>query len=117
MATRASPILSAGDRLGDALADVRALLEWVRNPNPSLTGSALRAVDEQMLTQAEEALARVDNLLAESAAVENTRLLAAVDKALASVRFTMLHESLDPDTVREIEASIEAARDDAETGL
>ena len=119
MATKPSPspTLSAGDRLGDALADVRALLDWVRHPNPSLTGSALRTVDEQMLAQAEDALDRVDGLLAEFAADENTRLLAAVDKALATVRFTVHHEKLDPDTVREIETAIEGARDDAEASL
>jgi hypothetical protein len=117
MATKPSHALAAGDRLGDALADVRALLEWVRHPNPSLTGSALRTVDEQMLAQAEEAMDRVDGLLAEFAADENTRLLTAVDKALAAVRFTVLHEVEDADAARAIETAIEGARDEAETSL
>ena len=117
MAKASSPVLSAGDRVGDALADVRALLDWVRHPNPSLNGSALRTVDERMLEAAEEALERVDALLAESAAVENTRILAAVDKALASIRFTVIHEIEDADATRAIETAIEGARDEAETSL
>ena len=111
-----SPALSHADRMEDALADVRALLTWIRSPNPSLTGNALRAVDEQMLGLAEDAMERVDSLLAESAAEENTRLLAAVDKALAAVRSTARHET-DADAFREIEVSIEAARDEAESDL
>lgn len=111
-----SPALSAGDRIGDALADVRALLAWVRHPNPSLAGDALRAVDAQMLALAEEAMNRVDDLLAEHAAEENTRILAAVDNALATVRFTVRAEA-DVDAAREIEIAIEAARDEVEANL
>lgn len=111
-----NPPLSRADRVGDALADVRTLLAWIRSPNPSLAGNALRAVDEQMLMLAEDAMTRVDDLLAESAADENTRILAAVDKALAAVRFTARNET-DADAFREIEVSIEAARDEAESDL
>jgi len=113
MARKSSPSpahLSVGDRIGDALADVRALLAWVRNPNPSLSGNALRAVDAQMLAQAEEAMDRVDMLLAESAADENTRILAAVDTALAAVRTAVRDET-------DLEAAIEDARDDVEASL
>ena len=110
MATVSSS-LSAGDRVGDALADVRALLAWVRNPNPALTGDTLRTVDSQMLARAEDAMDRVDDLLAEHAAAENMRLLAAVDKALAAVRTAMRDES------ETLEAAIEDARDDVEASL
>ena len=112
MARKSSPSshLSVGDRIGDALADVRALLAWVRHPNPSLAGDALRAVDAQMLALAEEAMERVDDLLAEHAADENTRILAAVDKTLAAVRTAMRDEA-------DLEAAIEDARDDVEASL
>lgn len=110
MATMSSS-LSAGDRVGDALADVRALLAWVRHPNPSLAGDALRTVDTLMFARAEEAMNRVDDLLAEHAAEENMRLLAAVDKALAAVRTAMRDES------ETLETAIEDARDNAEASL
>ena len=114
--SKASNPLSYGDRVGDALADVRALLAWIRNPNPALNGNALYSVDAHMLTLAEDAMERVDTLLAESAAVENTRILAAVDKALATVRLHVRHE-VDANAACAIDAYIDAARDEAEGEL